>query len=135
MPCGTVDAVLWLLFRCQCSLACSTVAFTLRGGTIRPRWMAWKMGDGRASFSVALNAARNQVVRADGVITAAVVDLVGEIGRAVPADPLPPRRVRVCPWGVKRAISKHRAVGRMDRANYRATVSIAVPAGPGLTPA
>lgn len=93
------------------------------------------VGEDRASFSVALNAARNQVVRAEGVITAEVVDLVGEIGRAVLADPLPPRRVRVCPRVVKRAISKHRAVGRMDRTNYQATVSIAVLDGPGLTPA
>jgi hypothetical protein len=38
--------------------------------------------------------------------------------------PLPPRRIRVSPRVVKRAISKHRAKGDIDRTNYQATITI-----------
>ncbi|WP_262391795.1 hypothetical protein [Nocardiopsis sp. CNR-923] len=82
---------------------------------------------------MALHAARDQVVRAAGVVATGAVDLVGRIGRAVLADPLPPRRVRVCPRVVKRAISKHRAKGSVDRTNYQAKISICVLHDPGLT--
>ncbi|MCW2641233.1 MAG: transposase family protein [Dactylosporangium sp.] len=37
----------------------------------------------RASFAIALHAARDQVIQAAGVITAAVVDLVGTIGHHI----------------------------------------------------
>jgi hypothetical protein len=43
----------------------------------------------RASFTVAVQAARDQIVHAAGVTAAAIVDLVGKIGRAVLADLLP----------------------------------------------
>jgi hypothetical protein len=87
----------------------------------------------RASFTVALHAARDQVVQAAGVIAETVVDLVGRIGRAVLADPLPARRTRVSPRVVKRAISKHRAKGQIDRANYQATITINILTPPKLT--
>jgi hypothetical protein len=79
----------------------------------------------RASFTVALQTARNQVVLAAGVITDTIIDLVGTIGRAVLADLNPERRQRECPRTVKRAISKHRAKGHIDRTNYP-TVNIAI---------
>jgi hypothetical protein len=41
----------------------------------------------RASFSVALQAARDQVIQATGVIAGTVIDLVGTIGRAVLTHP------------------------------------------------
>lgn len=91
--------------------------------------------DERAGFSVALHAARDQIVHAAGVVATGAVDLVGKIGRAVLADLLPPRRVRVCPRVVKRAISKHRAKGSVDRTNYQARIAVAVVPGPGLTSA
>lgn len=78
----------------------------------------------RASFTVALYAARDQLVHAAGVIAGATVDLIGRIGRAVLADLLPPRRARVSPRVVKRAISKHRAKGDVDRTNYQAVITI-----------
>jgi hypothetical protein len=81
-------------------------------------------GQEQASFTVALHAARDQLVHAAGVIADTTVDLVGKIGRAVLADPLPPRRTRISPRVVKRAISKHRAKGDIDRANYSATINI-----------
>lgn len=78
----------------------------------------------RASFTIALQTARDQVIHAAGVIAATTIDLVGKIGRAVLADPLPQRRSRVSPRVVKRAISKHRAKGHIDRTNYQATIHI-----------
>lgn len=85
----------------------------------------------RASFTIALHAARDQVIHASGVIAATTIDLVGKIGRAVLANLLPPRRTRISPRVVKRAISKHRAKGDIDRTNYQATINILIT--PGLT--
>jgi hypothetical protein len=84
----------------------------------------------RASFTIALNTARDQVIHAAGVITGTVIDLIGSIGRAILNDLLPARRNRISPRVVKRAISKHRAKGDIDRTNHRATITITL----GLTP-
>ena len=85
----------------------------------------------RASFTIAWQTARDQVIQAAGVIADTVIDLVGTIGRHVLADLMPARRLRVCPRIVKRAISKYQARGPViDRTSYRATVSIDI-----LTPA
>lgn len=79
----------------------------------------------RASFTIAWQTARDQVIQAAGVIADTVIDLVGTIGRHVLADLLPDRRLRVCPRIVKRAISKYQARGPViDRTSYKATVSI-----------
>lgn len=61
----------------------------------------------RGSFTVALHAARDQLVAAAGVIADTVIDLVGVIGRHVLDALLPARRVRTNPRVVKRAISKY----------------------------
>ena len=79
----------------------------------------------RASFTIALTTARDLVVLASGVIAGTTIDLVGKIGRAVLAELNPERRARDCPRVVKRAISKHRAKGDIDRTNYP-TVNIAI---------
>lgn len=81
---------------------------------------------GRASFTIALNAARDQVILAAGVITGTVIDLAGNIGRLVLASPMPSRRLRVSPRVVKRAISKYNARGKIDRATYKATIAIEI---------
>lgn len=78
----------------------------------------------RASFTVALHTARDQLIHAAGVITGTAIDLVGVIGRAILDDLLPTRRTRVSPRVVKRAISKHRAKGDVDRTNYDAEITI-----------
>lgn len=84
----------------------------------------------RASFTIAWQAARDQVIRAGNVIAAAVIDLVGAIGARVLAHPLPARRQRVSPRIVKRANSKHQARGaNIDRRSYRATLSIDILTG------
>jgi hypothetical protein len=87
----------------------------------------------RASFTTALNTARDQIIHAAGVIAATTIDLVGAIGRAVLADLLPPRRSRTSPRTVKRAISKHRAKGDIDRANYQTHITISILTTPTLT--
>ncbi|GAB7033900.1 IS4 family transposase [Streptomyces platensis subsp. malvinus] len=79
----------------------------------------------RAGFSIAWQAARDQVILAAGVIAGTVIDLAGTIGRHVLAALLPSRRLRVSPRIVKRAISKYQARGpRIDRTSYKATTSI-----------
>ena len=69
----------------------------------------------RASFTVALAAARDQLVLAAGVIAESVVDLVGVIGAHVLAHLMPPRRLRTNPRVVKRAISKYVASSAKQR--------------------
>jgi len=80
----------------------------------------------RASFTIALNTARDQVIHAAAVIAGTVIDLIGAIGRAVLHDPLPERRTRISPRVVKRAISKHRAKGDIDRTNHQAAITITI---------
>lgn len=88
----------------------------------------------RASFTIALNAARDQIVRAAGIIADTVIDLVGTIGRLVLHDLLPDRRPRVNARTVKRAISKYNARGpNIDRRTYQATISLTILAGPAST--
>ena len=79
----------------------------------------------RASFTIALNAARDLLTRAANVIADTVIDLVGAIGRRVLDNLLPARRLRVSPRIVKRAISKYQARGpNINRRSYKATLSI-----------
>ncbi|WP_369252855.1 hypothetical protein [Streptomyces sp. R41] len=68
----------------------------------------------RASFSVALQTARDQVVQAAGAIADTAIDLVGAIGRAVLDKPMPDRRLRVSPRAVKRPLSRYayKSLGR-----------------------
>lgn len=80
----------------------------------------------RLSFSVALHTARDQVIHAAATITATTVDLIGRIGAALLNQPLPARRSRSSPRVVKRAISKHRAKGAIDRTNRTTTITIEI---------
>ncbi|HYX18274.1 MAG TPA: IS4 family transposase [Nostoc sp.] len=79
----------------------------------------------RASFTTALNTARDQLTNAAGVIADTVIDLVGAIGRAVLAHLLPDRRIRVKTRMIKRSNSKYQARGpNIDRRSYKATITI-----------
>jgi len=83
----------------------------------------------RGSFTVALHAARDQLIAAAGVIAETTIDLAGTIGRQVLDHLLPERRCRTTPRVVKRAISKHAAhtaSGRIPGPSYQATISIDV---------
>lgn len=84
----------------------------------------------RGSFTIARNAARDQVVLAEHTIADTVIDLVGTIGAGVLEALLPPRRLRVCPRIVKRAISKYQARGpSIDRNCYNARLDIDILTG------
>ena len=80
----------------------------------------------RLSFTVALHAARDQVIHATTAIAQTTVDLNGRIGTAALNQPLPHRRSRSSPRVVKRAISKHRAKGTIDRTNHTTTITIEI---------
>jgi hypothetical protein len=84
----------------------------------------------RASFSVAFQTARDQLVQAAGVIADTTIDLVGAIGRAVLDRMMPTRRLRVSPRAVKRPLSRYAYKSlRVDRRTYNATVSINILTG------
>ena len=87
-------------------------------------------GPDRASFTIALNTARDQVILAAGVTPDPTTDLAGTIGRTVLAALLPPRRLRTSPRVVKRAISKYNARGKTDRTTRKATIGIALLTAP-----
>jgi hypothetical protein len=90
----------------------------------------------RASFTIALQAARDQLIQAAGVLATTSIDLVGKLGRAVLDNLLADRRPRISPRVVKRAISKYNARGpNLNRASYKATVSIdiLIPSAPLTT--
>jgi hypothetical protein len=81
----------------------------------------------RASFTIALNAARDQLIHAAGVIETTVVDLVGIIGERVLDHLMPARRSRTNSRVVKRAISKFvasTARGRTRGPSLKATIAI-----------
>jgi len=87
---------------------------------------------GRASFTIALNAARDLLTQAANIIAGTVIGLIGIIGRRVLDNPLPDRRLRVSPRIVRRAISKYQARGpSINRRSCKATLEINIlTAGP-----
>jgi hypothetical protein len=79
----------------------------------------------RASFCIAFQAARDQVIQAANVIADTTIDLVGAIGQAVLDHLMPARRLRVSPRAVKRPMSRYAYKSlRVDRHTYKATISI-----------
>jgi len=88
----------------------------------------------RASFTIALNAARDLLIQAAGILAGTVIDLVGRIGRLVLANLMPDRRIRTNPRTVKRAMSKYNAKTRtVNRATYKATININILSAAPLT--
>jgi hypothetical protein len=79
----------------------------------------------RASFTTALNTARDQLSQAAGIIADTIIDLIGAIGINVLDNLLPDRRIRVKTRMIKRSNSKYQARGpNIDRHSYQATTSI-----------
>jgi hypothetical protein len=90
----------------------------------------------RAGFTTAAEAAREQLIAAQGVCPDGPPDLLGVIGRAVLADLLPARRLRYSARKVKCATSRYlnRADGRPATPTTIAAIDIAVhtpPLDPG----
>jgi Transposase DDE domain/Insertion element 4 transposase N-terminal len=89
----------------------------------------------RASFTIALGAARDQLTAALGVLAdaaTAVVDLVGVIGRQVLDQLMPRRRSRSNPRVVKRAISVYaanKARGRTRAPSHTTSTTIKIVSG------
>lgn len=91
----------------------------------------------RASFTIALNTARDQLNAAMGVVsdtaTSAVVDIVGVLGRNILDHLLPARRPRSNPRVVKRALSVYAANtarGRARAPSRKTTTTIEVISAP-----
>jgi Insertion element 4 transposase N-terminal/Transposase DDE domain len=91
----------------------------------------------RASFSIALNAARDQLIAAQAVLTDtapnAMIDLAGELGRQVLDRLMPARRSRTNPRVVKRAISVYAANttrGRIRAPSHKTTITIDILSAP-----
>jgi hypothetical protein len=81
----------------------------------------------RASFTTALNTARDQIIHAAGVIADTIIDLVGVIGTNILANLLTDRRIRIKTRMIKRSNSKYQARGPdIDRRSYQATTSIEI---------
>jgi len=79
----------------------------------------------RASFTIALHTARDQLTQAANIIADTIIDLVATIGHHILANLMPDRRLRVTPRIVKRAISKHQARGtNINQRSYKATLNI-----------
>jgi hypothetical protein len=88
----------------------------------------------RASFTIALNTARDLIIQATGIIADTTIDLCGHIGRQVLNNLMPDRRVRTNPRTVKRAMSKYNARGpTINRATYQATLHITIHSAPHST--
>jgi hypothetical protein len=81
------------------------------------------------SFTIALSTARDGICCAATALAHPVTDLIGRIGTALLANILPAHRSRSSPRIVKRAISKHRAKGPIDRTNYTTTITTRLHAG------
>src|SRR3954469_22362179 len=82
----------------------------------------------RASFTTALEAAREELTAARGICPDGPADLPGAIGRAVLATPLPARRARYSARKVKSATSRylHREDGRPGLPTAITAIDIAV---------
>lgn len=81
----------------------------------------------RASFTTALNTARDQIIRADHILTGTHVDLIGRIGTAILQQLLPKRRTTTHARAIKRAISKYRAKTRnIDRRTHPTNIHITI---------
>ncbi|PSK67356.1 hypothetical protein B0E53_00702 [Micromonospora sp. MH33] len=89
----------------------------------------------RASFTTAVQTAKDLIVQAANVIAETTIDLIGTIGRHLLDNLMPTRRLRVSPRAVKRPLSRYayKSLG-VDRKSYLATLSIDIIAGqPALT--
>lgn len=88
----------------------------------------------RASFTIAVQSAKDLIVQAANVIAETTIDLIGTIGRHLLDNLMPARRLRVSPRAVKRPLSRYayKSLG-VDRRSYLATLTIDITDLPALT--
>ena len=123
-PAGVHQEIYALLVTYQILRTAMADATTTRPGT----------DPDRASFTLALHTARDQLIQAAGVTASPTIDLAGNIGRHLLANLMPGRRLRVSTRTVKRAISKYNARGpTINRATHQATITINLTTTTGLT--
>lgn len=118
-PAGIEQEIYALLVTYQ-ALRIAIADVTLRAPDVDPD---------RGSFTVALNAARDQVITAAAVLADAALDRRGAIGQQVLDNLLPRRRNRTSPRVVKRAISKFAAPaasGRFHGPAHTAAISLQI---------
>ena len=85
----------------------------------------------RASFTTAMEAARDQLTAARGICPDGPVDLPGAIGRAVLATCCPPAAPGTAPARSNAPLSRYPAEGpNITRRSYKATLSISILATP-----
>jgi hypothetical protein len=102
------------------------IAYQALRTTMADATMASRTTADRASFTIALHTARDQIT-AMHEQNHTHVDLIGAIGAAILARPLPPPRPRTNARTVKRAISKYNARGpNIDRKTYKTTLTITI---------
>lgn len=112
---GAVIQETWALLTCYQVLRTAMTDATLQHPDIDPD---------RLSFSIGLRTARDLVVQARGILAGTVIDIVGHIGAAVLAEPIPAHRIRTRPRVIKHAISRYRAKQRnVGRRTYPATLA------------
>jgi len=84
----------------------------------------------RASFTIAVQTARDLIAQAANVIADTTIDLVGRIGQQVLNNLMPHRRLRVSPRTVKRPLSRYAYKSlRISRTTYKATLAINILTG------
>jgi hypothetical protein len=83
-----------------------TVYQLLRHAIVTAAGQAGRIDPDRASFTIALTTAQNLLANAGNILDD-TTDLTGQIGRAVLAEPAPPRRLRVSARKVKSALSRY----------------------------
>jgi hypothetical protein len=84
----------------------------------------------RLSFTLAVQAARDQIVHAANVITATTIQSASPIQRRLTDNPMPTRRLRVSPRAVKRPLSRYAYKSlKINRRSYLATLRIDILTG------
>ena len=115
---GAVTQEMWALLTCYQVLRTAMTDAVLARPDLDPD---------RLSFSIGLRTARDLLIQARGIMPGASIDLIGDIGAAILAEPMPTRRIRTRPRVIRRAISKYRAKERNpDRRTYPATLTTTI---------
>jgi len=90
----------------------------------------------RASFTIALETARELIIQAANVIAETTIDLIGTLGRHILDNLLPPRRLHFSPRVVKRPLSTYTHTTKkpsITTSTYQGTLDITIHPNPLTT--